>query len=349
MIGKLHFSGRITNICIRNLDFFQLLENFFVSSVVAILGIRYFLAISNYPQFAKGGLHIAHMLWGGILMLVAIIILLTFLGKSIKKFAAVLAGLGFGTFIDELGKFITSDNNYFYRPAFSFIYVIFILLYLLFYSFKKYWKFSTKEYLINSMEYLKEAVILDLDSEEKKLALASLSRSDHENHMITEALDHLYRKLETIPPPKPTLYSTAKNAFRNYYCHLIEKKWFPWIVNLFFIAKATIGLLLVAASITVVVVILSDGKIELPELMDNNIVLLKLFATTLAGILIIIGVTKMRHFRKKAYCIFKKATLVSIFLVLPLSFFQNQLGALSELMFNLFVLTTLNYMIDRER
>jgi hypothetical protein len=70
------------------------------------------------------------MLWGGLLMLLALMLLLAFLNRSIEHAAAVIAGLGFGTFIDEIGKFVTSDNNYFYRPAISMIYAIFVLAYL---------------------------------------------------------------------------------------------------------------------------------------------------------------------------------------------------------------------------
>jgi hypothetical protein len=51
--------------------------------------------------------------------------------KPIKIITAVVAGSGFGFFIDELGKFITQDNNYFFKPAASLIIIIFILIWII--------------------------------------------------------------------------------------------------------------------------------------------------------------------------------------------------------------------------
>src|SRR6267154_1998358 len=117
---------------IRNLDAGKLLETFLVSAVAALLGVRFFLGVTGYPRLGGGGLHIAHMLWGGALMVAGVLLLLSYLGQRVRRAAAVIAGRGFGLFIAELGKFITSDNNYFYRPAIALIYVIFVLLFLVF-------------------------------------------------------------------------------------------------------------------------------------------------------------------------------------------------------------------------
>src|SRR5687767_1548428 len=116
----------------RNVRARDQLEIFLLSAASSLLLVRFYLHVAGYPQIGGGGLHIAHMLWGGALMLVALTITLSFLGARAQWIVAVVGGAGFGVFIDELGKFITHDNNYFYQPAVGLIYAIFIVLYLTF-------------------------------------------------------------------------------------------------------------------------------------------------------------------------------------------------------------------------
>lgn len=108
------------------------LEVLFLSSVMTILVTRFFLHLTGYPQVGGEGLHIAHMLWGGLLMLAAIILLLLFRLTVFLHLASLVGGIGFGLFIDELGKFITSDNNYFFEPTAAILYILFVLLFFVF-------------------------------------------------------------------------------------------------------------------------------------------------------------------------------------------------------------------------
>ena len=111
-------------------EFVSLLETFLIAAVATVLIIRTELWLTNYPQLGGHGLHIAHLLYGGVFMAVAIGILLMFLGRGPWRPAGLIGGIGFGFFIDELGKFITEDNNYFYKPAAGVIYVVFITMFL---------------------------------------------------------------------------------------------------------------------------------------------------------------------------------------------------------------------------
>ena len=121
-----------TSVFYRNIEARDQLELFLVSAISSLLLLRFFLFATGYPQVGSGSLHIAHMLYGGLFMLAAIVILVSFIGRRTQRLAAFIGGLGFGVFIDELGKFITRDNDYFFRPTIGIIYAIFISLYLLF-------------------------------------------------------------------------------------------------------------------------------------------------------------------------------------------------------------------------
>ena len=66
------------------------------------------------------------------MMAIAIIFAISFLAPNNRTFIAFIGGCGFGWFIDELGKFITRDVNYFFQPTIALIYIVFIAMYLVF-------------------------------------------------------------------------------------------------------------------------------------------------------------------------------------------------------------------------
>ena len=163
-------SGKV----IRDFEAGGYLDLFLVTAVAAVLLIRLFLQITGFPQLGGDTLHIAHMLWGGLLMLVALVVLLSFLGRAGHTLAAVIGGAGFGTFIDEVGKFVTQDNDYFFQPALSIIYIVFILTYLgvrwLHYGGSR----TELEYLVNAMQETQQIAVGDLDTHERDRALEYL-------------------------------------------------------------------------------------------------------------------------------------------------------------------------------
>jgi hypothetical protein len=134
---------------VRDADAGDSIEILLVAAIGSILAIRAFLAATGYPQIGGGGLHIAHMLWGGFFMLAALVLLFRYWNPSLRRLAAVLGGIGFGTFIDELGKFITSDNDYFFQPTVALLYVLFMLLFLLVRAIRRAAPLSPQEQLVN--------------------------------------------------------------------------------------------------------------------------------------------------------------------------------------------------------
>src|ERR1700730_18823018 len=166
-----------SRVFIRNFAAADLLELFMVAAVSAVLLIRFGLGLTGYPQLGGAGLHVAHLLWGGVLMVVALFLLLVYLGQRVMRLAAIVGGLGFGVFLDELGKFITSDNNYFYKHTIALIYLVFIALFLVLRAVQRQRAWSDETYLINALVMVQEAALHALDTVEHRPPTALLQRA----------------------------------------------------------------------------------------------------------------------------------------------------------------------------
>jgi hypothetical protein len=156
---------------VRNVRSAEHLTTFVVSGVATVLITRLILGLSGYPQIGGKGLHIAHVLPGGLLMLVAISLLLAYVGPVVRPAAALIGGVGFGLFIDEVGKFVTSDNNYFYQPAAAIVYVVFVLIVLASRFLTNRRPIDPREQLANVVDHAVEGVAGGLSR--RRLAQAS--------------------------------------------------------------------------------------------------------------------------------------------------------------------------------
>ncbi len=92
-------------------------------------------------------------------MLFAGIAILVYQGDKVLSWGAVILGIGFGFFIDEVGKFITEDNNYFFAPAAAIIYTFMVLSFMFSYYFiRRKRSIKVNEELIFVLEELKDLV-----------------------------------------------------------------------------------------------------------------------------------------------------------------------------------------------
>ncbi|MHB8079142.1 MAG: hypothetical protein ACYDIE_07800 [Candidatus Krumholzibacteriia bacterium] len=134
---------------IRDADAGDSLEILLITAIGTILGLRVYLQLAHYPQVGGGSLHISHVLWGGLAMMGALVLLLAYWNPAVRRSAAVLAGLGWGAFIDELGKFITRDYDYLFRPTFAVLYLLFMAMFILFWSLTQRRSLSAHELEVN--------------------------------------------------------------------------------------------------------------------------------------------------------------------------------------------------------
>jgi len=340
---------------VRNLEAFYYAEVFIVCAVTAILGIRLFLHLTGYPQIGNSTLHIAHLLWGGLLMLVSIVMLMSFIGRRSELWAAVLGGAGFGTFIDEVGKFVTKDNNYFFEPSVAIMYMVFVLIVISLQMLKSGWTFTKREYLINALKGLEEVALLDLDEDEKKKVLGYLSKSDPDNPLTSPVRD-LIMGTTPVPSQAPGIYSRAKRRIGDFYEKIASSRYFAAGITVFFLLQLVVTLGYVA----IITLFIGFGKERIMNMKAlENITLrfdgltfideARIFSSLLSGLFVILGVYYIRKSRLLSLRMFEWSVLVSILLTYVFIFYKEQFAALAGLSFNLLIFVGLRIMIRREQ
>jgi hypothetical protein len=85
----------------------------------------------------------------------------------VYSFSALIAGIGVGLFIDEVGKFITQNNDYFHPSAAPIIYAFFLLIVLLYVNIRRPVTRDVRLELYQALEALEEILENDLDPEER--------------------------------------------------------------------------------------------------------------------------------------------------------------------------------------
>lgn len=314
---------------IRNLEANAYRENFLVSAFVTIITVRLFLKFTAYPQLGFGDLHIAHILWGGLLMISSIFILLSFLNKQAANVASILGGIGFGLFIDELGKIITKDNDYFFEPTVAYIYIIFVLLYLISRFIPRYRAISQKEYLVNAIEMLKESASNDFDKEEERRAREYLKHCDKKNPIVP-ALRELLSHIDALPVSKPNIFVRCKDVLKHWYYKVAGSDIILKGVMIF-LALQTIRILVEAAFLL----------IARPELSFAEWG--KVLSSVLAGIFSLIGFFALRFSKVEAFRFFRIAILITLLLTEFFAFMSSQWYELFGLFATVFILVVINY------
>ena len=310
------------------------LEAFLITAVLTVLGLRVYLAAAHYPQLGGNGLHIAHVLWGGLAMAIAIGILLALLTWRAHWVAAAVGGAGLGLFIDELGKFLTSDNNYFFKPAPALIYVVFVLFFLAARGLRQFQPLSPRENLVNALELAEELAVGRLTRGTRARALALLAASDANQPLVSV----LRGQFEATPVlARPSRLDAAVLRVRMTYARLAVHAWFRRLVAAGFVLQ--LGGVLAAAAYSLSLAAASKGWT----------VWVILAAAAGAVLATIFGVVQLWRSRRRAYRAFEVAVLLDLFLVQPFTLLDSGFAGLTHVFIDLILLASLRYAAHEER
>jgi hypothetical protein len=336
------------------------LETVLVSAVATLLGIRAYLQATGFPQVGGGELHIAHMLWGGLLMLVAVVVSLVYIGRPARILAAVVGGAGFGTFIDELGKFITRDHDYFFRPTAGLLYVIFVLLFLAFRALDRHRPETREGALANAADAIPELIVGGATEAERARVLRMLDYSGAGGPLLAAARAFVVA-VPSATEGRPSLPARMAVLGQRAYGRLIGAPWFGRAIVFVFLAMAIAGG--VGALLVGLVVLVGAGAVVATggmEELQREVVLesgpdgwgaslVGILAALAALLCSVIGALTLRRSRLRGLLWFRRSVLISLLLSQPLQFLDEQFWALPQLALNLLLWIGVSYLIQQER
>ncbi len=277
-------------------------------------------------------------------MLLAMFIHTAFLNRTYHRVGAVIAGIGFGTFIDELGKFITSDNDYFFRPSIALIYITFIVVYFLVRLLYSRRPLTKVEALANVLSMMTDAVAGPLHADQKLRIVRMLGQADLSDPLAQCCRD---RVGEIQPRARIDMgwYFRMRDAAFALFLNLVALRWFRYLLVAGLVGNNLFQILTVA-----------DIIIGLPGLtfehgVKDTIVIgtAQTVSLLVASLLVVIGFMRLPSSRLDAYRWFQWSVLIQILITQVFVFYDSQLSAISQVFINLILYLALALMIRRQR
>lgn len=313
-------------------------ELMLVAAVTTVLVIRAFLAATGYPQIGGSGLHIAHLLWGGLGLLLAVLILLSVIGRRAATVAAIAAGVGFGLFIDEVGKFVTSDNDYFYKPAIGLIYIAFVLLAVALRIIRGR-PLSKDDAIANALWLLADVQHRGLDGETRARITWLLDRADADDPDV-----HAVRAAIAATPIRGDgidVFERMQSRVAGLYERIALTRAFTVVVVLG-------AVVLIAVELAVLIVAASELAHGTAHFTALPVVAVAV--NGLVSIAAAFGIAKLiRGHRLAGLSWLRNAVVLSLLIAQPIAFWEDELAALPGFALTLAVYGALGYAVRRER
>lgn len=323
-----------------------------VSFGLSVMVTRVFLELTGYPKIGgESALHVAHVLWGGLLLFAGALVVLLFSNQWTLTVSSILWGVGVGLFIDEVGKFITASNDYFIPIAAPIIYSLFLVVAWMYMVTQRPPPSTPRAELYRVLDLMKEVLDHDLDPDEKKALETSLERVQQETldrnvyRLATELLDFVRAEELHLADPNPSSLEQALVSARDGVQKRVGRRSLRALLLVGLLGLAALNM----ASLLNLSVILATGlgEFHLPVasgpqqyvLTSPVALLLFMVVATAAGLLYVLAAYHlMRHNEKRGTRLALLALLLSMTIVNLIAFYFNLFQAMGMTMVEIVVL-----------
>lgn len=331
-----------------------------ISFAISVIVTRTFLQMTGYPQLGGATLHIAHVLWGGLLLFIASLLPLILANRWALNLSAILSGLGVGLFIDEVGKFITQTNDYFFPPAAPIIYAFFLLTVLLYMYVRRPDQSTPRGTMYRVLEDMTEVLDRDLQPHERASMESRLDaiRQQTDDPNLRELVVALTRFLDNkqliLARHRPNVFQRLGGYINPFVTRIFSRSRLRYIImiclgGLGVIAILNFAQLLVAipapgpAFEIIISPLVSKGQLHSAQ--ETIWYLVRVFLEGGTGVLLLIAGAFMAINRERRGLLLGILGLtIWISVINLLVYYFDQFGAVVMTVFQFFVLTlVLNY------
>lgn len=237
--------------------------------------------------------------------------------------------MGFGLFVDEVGKFVTAANDYFYEPTAALVYVTVVALVLLAEWLQRRVPRHPVEDLAAAADHAVAGLVGGFTPHARAEALEAVRRAEERAGDVLAASGQVRALLGAVdddPHELPNLVDRVGAAVVRLTHRLAGERWSPWV---------TVGVLLASVVGSVVRGVLAwvQGA-DVPWWVVAGL----LVSATSAGVLALLGLAVVGQDRLRGYRRFRRAVLVSLLVTQVFVFRLEEWSAVLGLVVDLLVL-----------